>query len=157
MITYQTKVPVSIDALQSFERSRLQAIFSRAVGRITRKKTSLLDLGAVTCRCGQPDRHYGGIQTVPVGMIRGSEGRSDDFDRNFNPLHTRIRQRWMRIYTAWWGEGLPPVDLVQVGDEYYVRDGHHRISVAHALGNDFIDAEVTVLESPRCPLNSPVN
>jgi hypothetical protein len=39
---------------------------------------------------------------------------------------------------------LPPVVLVQVGDVYFVRDGHHRISVARALGQLDIEAEVTV-------------
>ena len=34
------------------------------------------------------------------------------------------------------------MQLVQVGDRYFVRDGHHRISVAQALGEAFIDAEV---------------
>ncbi len=39
---------------------------------------------------------------------------------------------------------LPPVDLIQLGDTYFVRDGHHRISVARALGYAYIDANVTV-------------
>jgi hypothetical protein len=39
---------------------------------------------------------------------------------------------------------LPPVVLVQVGDVYFVRDGHHRISVARALGQLDIEAAVTV-------------
>jgi hypothetical protein len=41
---------------------------------------------------------------------------------------------------------LPPIKLIQVGDCYYVRDGHHRLSVARALGEQFIEAEVTVWE-----------
>jgi hypothetical protein len=41
-------------------------------------------------------------------------------------------------------EGLPPVELVQVGDVYFVRDEHHRISVARTLGQLDIEAEVTV-------------
>jgi hypothetical protein len=44
------------------------------------------------------------------------------------------------------GATLPPVDLVQVSDVYFVRDGHHRISVAKALGQVDIDADVTVWE-----------
>jgi len=39
---------------------------------------------------------------------------------------------------------LPPVQLIQVGADYYVRDGHHRVSVTRALGLDVIEAEVTV-------------
>jgi hypothetical protein len=38
---------------------------------------------------------------------------------------------------------MPPVDLVRVGDIYFVRDGHHRVSVARALGLNDIDANVT--------------
>jgi hypothetical protein len=38
------------------------------------------------------------------------------------------------------------VELIQVGDLYFVRDGHHRISVARAWGQATIDAEVTVWE-----------
>jgi hypothetical protein len=40
--------------------------------------------------------------------------------------------------------GCKPVQLIQVGAEYYVRDGHHRVSVTRALGQDTIEAEVTV-------------
>ena len=39
---------------------------------------------------------------------------------------------------------MPPVELVQVRDAYFVRDGHHRISVARALGQRDIEAEVMV-------------
>ena len=38
---------------------------------------------------------------------------------------------------------MPPVDLVKVGEIYFVRDGHHRVSVARALGRTDIDAYVT--------------
>jgi hypothetical protein len=53
--------------------------------------------------------------------------------------------RWLRVAAARdQGKVLPPVVLVQVGDVYFVRDGHHRISVARALGQLDIEAEVTV-------------
>ena len=38
---------------------------------------------------------------------------------------------------------MPPVELLKVGDIYFVRDGHHRVSVARALGRADIDAYVT--------------
>ena len=41
------------------------------------------------------------------------------------------------------GEALPPVDLMKIGEIYFVRDGHHRVSVARALGARDIDAYVT--------------
>jgi hypothetical protein len=83
---------------------------------------------------------------VPICQIRGSEGRCSDFDRNFNPLQDHNRVRWLRIAAARQrGRSLPPVELVQVGDFYFVRDGHHRVSVARALGQPFIAARVTAL------------
>jgi hypothetical protein len=42
------------------------------------------------------------------------------------------------------GMSMPPVELVQVKDAYFVRDGHHRISVARAMGQRDIEAEVMV-------------
>ena len=41
------------------------------------------------------------------------------------------------------GSSLPPVDLAKIGELYFVRDGHHRVSVARALGRKDIDAYVT--------------
>jgi hypothetical protein len=82
---------------------------------------------------------------VPIAQIDGSENRLADFDRNFNPLHDHTRDRWLSIARAWQrGRYLPPVKLIQVGDHYFVRDGHHRISVARALGWDVVEAIVEV-------------
>ena len=38
---------------------------------------------------------------------------------------------------------MPPVSLFKVGELYFVRDGHHRVSVAKSQGRDDIDAYVT--------------
>jgi hypothetical protein len=82
---------------------------------------------------------------VPIAQIVGSQGRCGDFDRDFYPLHDHNRERWLRIAAARRrATPLPPVDLVQVGDLYFVQDGHHRISVARALGQPDIEARVTV-------------
>jgi hypothetical protein len=85
------------------------------------------------------------MQAVPICQIRGSQGRCHDFDRNFYPLQDHLKSRWLRVAMAWQlGLALPPVELIQVGDVYFVRDGHHRISVAKALGQLEINAEVRV-------------
>jgi len=103
----------------------------RISARVTGRGDRLLDLAAVTASCTIRDRHYAGIQTVPIGQIRGSEGRCNDFDTDFHPRQKR-------------GVPLPPVELIRVGEVYFVRDGHHRISVAATLGQQYIDAVVTV-------------
>jgi len=81
---------------------------------------------------------------VSIRDIRGSEGRCGDFDADFRPLQGHTRDRWVGIATAReMGKTLPPVELIQIGDLYFVRDGHHRISVAQAMGQEAIEAEVT--------------
>ena len=99
----------------------------------------------VSTTCSVTSQNDGGIRPVPIGQIRGSEGRSLDFDRDFSPLQERTRERWLGIFAARRaGKELPPVSLVQVGDLYFVRDGHHRISVAQALGQTAVEARVTI-------------
>lgn len=84
-----------------------------------------------------------GVQQVAIGQIVGSEGRADQFDREFGPLEEYTRERWQRIATAWLaGDALPPVRLIQVGNRYLVRDGNHRISVARAFGATMVEAVI---------------
>ncbi|GLY65539.1 hypothetical protein [Amycolatopsis taiwanensis] len=80
---------------------------------------------------------------VPAEAIIGTMARRDEFDREFRPRTTRVRDRWLRVAGAVEaGEVLPPVELTRVGDMYFVRDGHHRVAVAKALGHPVVDAHV---------------
>ena len=91
-----------------------------------------------------PRRNGGTVREIPLDAITGTfeAGRALDFDNEFRPSK-RARQRWLRV---WVGEhtdaGLPPIDVVQVGETYAIRDGHHRVSVARARGAVTIDAVV---------------
>jgi hypothetical protein len=106
---------------------------------------SLLDLRKIGCGAGVRTSHAAGTRSVPIRQIRGSENRPGDFDRDFYPLHDVNRARWLSVARARLrGRALPPVALVQVGDVYFVRDGHHRVSVAQALGQTAVDATVEV-------------
>jgi hypothetical protein len=81
---------------------------------------------------------------VPLASIIGSEGRCRDFDAGFNPRQSATLERWLSVYSAiYQGIGLPPVSLIEIRGAYFVRDGHHRISVARTLGKVDVDAEVT--------------
>ena len=108
----------------------------------------LLDLATVIEAHGMRAMRSAGTRTVPFAAIRGSDGRRHDFDAAFHPRQTHTRDRWLRVARAHLrGIELAPVDLIQVGDVYFVRDGHHRISVAHAFGQAAIDAVVTTWET----------
>ena len=110
---------------------------------LTGRSHSLLSLAEVDAACTVDSRRHTGLQTVPISRIQGSEGRCNDFDSDFNPLQGHTRGRWRSVARARReGKPLPPVELVQVGDVYFVRDGHHRISVALASGQQDIEAEV---------------
>jgi hypothetical protein len=112
---------------------------------LTRRSRELLALSKVSAVCGAEAQSDGGIRTVPIHQIRGSESRCADFDCDFNPLQSHTKGRWLSIAEARGrGKALPPVALIQVGDLYFVRDGHHRISVAQALGQKAIKARVIV-------------
>lgn len=130
-------------AHERFERAQRRAQAQRLWARITRRSRSLLDLSQI--RCGISDRHYAGLEVVPINSIRGSEGRCRDFDCDFLPLQSMLAERWVSVFVAInQGIAIPPVVLIRVGDLYFVRDGHHRISVARVQGREEIEAEVTL-------------
>jgi hypothetical protein len=105
----------------------------------------LLNLAACARTWKIQGQHFAGRQTVHIQQIRGSEGRSEYFDRFFRPRQKYTQRRWLSVAQAClMGINLPPVELIQVGGTYFVRDGHHRISVAQALEHARIDANVTV-------------
>ena len=86
---------------------------------------------------------YVGMRTIEIDTICGSEERADDFDNLFRPLASHNRYCWLSVAEARLrGVHMPPVQLIEVNGRYYVRDGHHRISVAKALGESFVDAEI---------------
>ena len=95
--------------------------------------------------CPNNAYHETGAHSVQIREIKGSESRAGDFDQDFNPLHDRNRDRWLSVAAARArGRDMSPVALIQIGDAYFVRDGHHRISVARALGQSTIEATVEV-------------
>lgn len=92
------------------------------------------------------DLWYGkdiGLVSVPLGSIVGSQGRYRNFTRHFLPLDENLRDRWKQIDSAVEsGKDLPPVELYKVCNAYFVKDGHHRVSVAKAKKKVSIEAKV---------------
>lgn len=111
-----------------------------------REERPLLDVAQVAPQGTLKAGRYAGLRSVPISQIVGSEGRMRDFSESFRPLQRHTKERWVSVAMARaHGLELPPVALLQIGEAYFVRDGHHRISVAKARGQDSIEAEVTVL------------
>lgn len=130
-----------------YDSLRRRGWVNQLVSAVTRRDRSLSSLTQAVADRHVTGRRDVGLATVSIARITGSEGRCCDFDREFNPLQDHTRQRWLSIAKARaQGIPLPPVDLIQVQDSYYVRDGHHRISVARALGQEQIEANVRMWE-----------
>ena len=136
-------------AVALFKKTRRQSWLTRLLAWITGRPYTLLSVDRVLE--GRVGNHqiYAGQRSVPLARIVGSENRCHDFDRSFRPLQDHTRERWIGIAAAMLrAQPMPAVELIQVGDNYFVRDGHHRISVARALGYHFIDAQVTLCQVP---------
>jgi hypothetical protein len=89
-------------------------------------------------------RSGGGVREIPLDAIKGTTEphRAAQFDQDFRPSK-RTRGRWQSVWLAFHrGAPLPPISVVQFGDAYAIRDGHHRVSVAKALGAPSIRAIV---------------
>jgi hypothetical protein len=126
--------------------------FGQAVSR--RRRASLVRILLRRCAdCAQLLVHDtpiaarpggGTVRAIPLDAITGTlePGRAREFDSEFRPT-SRMRKRWLRVWVAeHTGPGLGPIEVVQVGSEYAIRDGHHRVSVARARGAVTIDAIV---------------
>jgi hypothetical protein len=136
-----------LDAQNDFLRARRRAALGAMVARLRGEPDDVrqvLPYEEVVAALGYVSEHFAGNAVVPLDAIVGTVDRSRDFDRSFRPTTGRVRSRWEHIAAAMRrGEAMPPVDLVRIGQIYFVRDGHHRVSVARALGRNDIDAMVT--------------
>ena len=76
-----------------------------------------------------------GTRPIELARVVGSVGRYRDFDRAFLPLEGADSERWKRLDVAMNElRNLPPIDVYQIGDVYFVRDGNHRVSAARGTG-----------------------
>jgi hypothetical protein len=136
-----------LDAQNDFLRARRHAAAARVAARLRGEPDDVrmvLPYEEVIDALGFVSERSAGSEVVALDAIVGTVDRDRDFDRSFRPTSGRVRSRWENIAAATRrGEPMPPVDLLRIGEIYFVRDGHHRVSVSRALGRHDIDANVT--------------
>ncbi len=134
----------------AFSQARRRVFFGRVLSFFTgHQPNGLLSFDQVREKLKIREQHYAGLQTIPLDRIVGSVGRYQEFNRAFLPTQDFIRERWKRVYgMAHSQKGFPAIDVYQIGDAYFVRDGHHRVSVLKELGATTIEATVTELDTP---------
>jgi hypothetical protein len=141
----------SADAQFDFSRARRRRGLARLSARLRREPDDvnhILPFEEVARALGRIGERRLGQQLISLDSIVGTVDRSREFDRSFLPTSPRVRERWQRINLAQRkGEPMPPIDVYRIGELHFVKDGHHRVSVARALGHRDINAYVTAVQT----------
>lgn len=136
------------EAESDFARARNKALFNEIQHLLTPEEAAMISLKAVRKVIKTQSETYIGMKVIPINKIVGSEGRYRDFDNQFFPKRSIIKERWEHVDEAVIKDiVLPPIKVYELGGLYFVRDGNHRVSVAKAKGVEFIDAEVVSLQT----------
>ncbi|GAB4580518.1 MAG: hypothetical protein Fur0022_32600 [Anaerolineales bacterium] len=128
-------------AIEAFNQMRLQGFWNQIVNTLTGQPTTLPTLDEFALPY-YAHRQSLGLQTISLQAIVGSLGRGQDFGPGFRPRRKSLQDRWTQIFMLAQEDRWEPVHLLKVGGVYFVEDGNHRVSVAHYLGRNYIDAEV---------------
>jgi len=132
-----------------YDAARLSALMSDLLLPLLGRPTELVPFEEVRDRLQLRSFVDRGVTEVPLDAIVGTLGRARDFNRAFLPREEVSRSRWEGVRGLAEGQpGFPPVELYRVGEIYFVVDGHHRLSVARALGLDRVEARVREFSSP---------
>jgi len=139
---------VDADFTRARRRARLRAVMARI--RREQAANRLLSFDDVRRELAGNNRLHRGTRVVEVEEILGSVGRWDEFDRSFLPARASVGHKWKRIDRAFHrAQDLPPVELYEIGDAYFVVDGHHRVSVARYHGVPTVEATVAEFHPKR--------
>lgn len=136
------------DAQDDFSRARRKQAIRRLGRRFERGGADIdviLPFDEVVAELGRVSERDLGRQLVELDSIVGTvdRGGQGNFDRRFSPTSSRVRVRWERIAEQMRRGGeLPPISVFRVGEVHFVRDGHHRVSVARAHGLTHLEAHV---------------
>jgi hypothetical protein len=137
------KADVENDFLRA-RRSQVLARLSHWLRREPDDVNLILPFDEVVAALGFEGERPLGLKTIKLDTIVGTVDSKREFDRHFRPTSARVRERWERLALAQkQGTPMPPIDVYRIGELHFVRDGHHRVSVALASGQTEIDAFVT--------------
>src|SRR3954454_3031245 len=142
----------SVAARSDFARERRRQALAKSSARLRFEPDDvsvMLPFDEVVAALGRRAQTDLGLQEIPLDSVVGTvDRRAGQFDRHFRPVSDATRSRWERIAAARRrGEPMPPIDVFRIGDLHFVSDGHHRVSVARALGDETIEAHVIRIDT----------
>ena len=137
-----------LSALADFRSARRRATLQRMMATLSGESTELLAYDEVRQRLRGRETARRALEEIPLEAIVGSVGRYHDFSRTFLPRQNSDAGRWAGVKAAMTGmAGLPPIEVYQIGEVYFVRDGNHRVSVMRQMGATHIEAYVTRVDT----------
>lgn len=136
-------------AHRDFDKAYRRSFWRRLSSWLRGTSNDLLPYDEVRKQLPIKGQRDAGLQEIPLDKIVGSVGRYRDFDRAFLPIQRVTSDRWINISKLRYEDSpLPSIEVYQIGDVYFVRDGNHRVSVARERGQSYIDAYVTLVDVP---------
>ncbi|MDQ4078309.1 MAG: universal stress protein, partial [Chloroflexota bacterium] len=135
-------------AKEDFRRARRRAALEAVLARLQGRSADLFSYEDVRRRLkptgGKVEKGY---QEIPLDAIVGSVGRYSDFTRSFLPRQESDQYRWANVKAVMNAKGFDPIEVYEIDDAYFVRDGNHRVSIARQMGLDTIPAYVTEIRT----------
>jgi hypothetical protein len=134
--------------VESFHQARARAGREKLWSRLRGRSTHLLCFKELGDKPEDGLEYQRDYSSVPLEEIVGSFERCADYTPGFLPLKDHDQPRWTRVEQAFLqSKPLPPIQVMKVGQAYFVIDGHHRVSVAKQLGISHLEAEVLQADS----------
>lgn len=143
-------------AVHDFRQARRKAAIEQVMSFLRGDSSELLSYDDVRKKLKASPSGRQRLEEIPLDAIVGSVGRYSDFTRQFLPRVDDDERRWARVQAAAFSmAGVPPIEVYQVGDAYFVLDGNHRVSVARQAGSKYIEAYVTKIQT-RVPISADI-
>ena len=124
-----------------FSSLRMRALRDLFLAKLTGRNSKLMKFHEQVKRADS-NRRLLGVQDVRVDQIVGTLNRDSDFDDQFRPLGKHLLERWVKTFISLQHDEWAPIIVHKLGEQYFVEDGHHRVSVARSVGMVFITANV---------------
>jgi hypothetical protein len=135
-------------AFEDFRIARRRAAVRSIIGRLRKRQDELLSYEDVRAQLHAIEGSERKLEDIPISSIVGSVNRYSDFTRDFLPKNAIDGERWARVKAASMDMvGLPPIEVYQIGEVYFVQDGNHRVSIANQEGARNIQAYVRKVHS----------
>ncbi|MEO5888083.1 MAG: hypothetical protein ABIQ77_10490 [Anaerolineales bacterium] len=124
-----------------FSSLRMRALRDQFLAKLTGRNSKLMKFQDQVQRADH-NRKLLGVQDVRVEQIVGTLNRDCDFDDQFRPLGKHLLERWVNTFISLKHDEWSPILVHKLGEQFFVEDGHHRVSVARSVGMLFITANV---------------